>query len=207
MAKTEGEQVLSGEIPAPTASTNKFILHRAQALSRRTRNMTAADDDMHDPPFNDTIHYSSLPPKLRALILRGHSSSSNSDKTSTTIRAQKASSTSYHHHHQRSKEHRQDRSNRSGNSIKDRKVINYRDNDRDRSVLHSEEARASQAASAAQEGHWDDYASHKKRKGRHGSFTGSWETGRHQDSIGEIVSAEKDKKFNAKRIVDSWQWG
>lgn len=174
--------------------------------------MTAvADNDMpHDPSFNATIHYSSLPPKLRDLILRGHSSSTsnNSHQTSTTIRAQKASSTSYHdHHHQRSKEHRQDRSFGSGNSIQDRKVINHRDNDRNRSVLHGEEAGTSQAAGAAKEGHWDYYASHKKRKGRYGASARSREAGRHQNTIGEVVSAEKEKKFNAKRIVDNWQWG
>lgn len=206
--------MLSGEIPA-TAFTNAFILPRAQALSRTTKTAKADNDMPYDPSFNDTIHYSSIPPKLRDLILRGHSSSSNSSnsnshQTSTTIRAQKASSTSYHHH-RGSKEHRQDRSLGTGDSssnIQGREVINHhRDNDRNRSVLYSEKAGTSQAASSIQEGHWDYYASHKKRKGRYGASTRSWEAGRHQNAIGEIVSAEKEKKFNAKKIVDSWQWG
>ncbi|KAJ4388863.1 hypothetical protein N0V93_006324 [Gnomoniopsis smithogilvyi] len=195
-AKTDG--ALSEKTPT-TAFTSAHIMSRAPSL----RATTTADDGINHPSSNDIVHSTRLY-DIRALTLRGYSSS----EASATVRAQEVSSISASH--QRRPAQRQDGGIGTGNSSKDRKNINDnddRDHYRDRPVLYSEEARTSQTASATQEGRRDYHVAHKKRQGRHRAVARSREAGSHQNTIGEVVSAEKKKQFDAKKIVDGWQWG
>lgn len=167
----------------------------------RQEQLITAVDGIINTSFNDTNQSSPIH-DIRALTLRGYSKS----EASATVRAQEASTaTSFR---QKRSAERQDRGIGAGDSTQDGKDVNYhRNNHRDHPIVYSEETRISKTAGAAKEGHWDDYAPHKKRQGRHGTLTRSWETGRHQNTVGELVSAEEERWFNAGNLMDSWHWG
>lgn len=197
LAKTDGERVLFGEIPA-TAFTTAHV--KPQAPSSRPTTITAGDS--MSPPYSIDTTHSSLSHDPRSLTMKGHSTS----EAHATLRAQASPSTNSSRKKRTSQ--RQDRDIGAKDSNSSRKVIsNYSDSHRSYSIVYSKEARPSRAASASQEAWRDYHASHKKRQGHHGALARSWEAGSHQNSIGEIVSAEKKKQFDAKKIVDSWQWG
>lgn len=181
------------EAPKPAAASSKTNGERvfsgeipATALTTdhtvpwapSSKTTITADDGIRYPFSNDTA-LSSLYYDLRALTLRG---CSNSEAPVNKFRQKRAPQ-------------RQGRGIYTTSSLKDRRfIINHRDTNRDYPIVYSEETRAPKTASAAREGH-------------HGALAGSWEAGRHKINIGEVVSAEKKKRFNAKKIVDIWQWG
>lgn len=193
-AKTDGERVLFGQIPATAFTT-------AQAPSSRPT--STAGDGVSHTSLNGTS-LSALSRDVRSLTLSGHSTS----EAYATVRAQAASSSNPSR--QSRSPQRQDRgdgtSNRASASAS-QSTGNHRDNHRNYSIVYSEEARASQTTGAVQEDRRDYHTSHKKRQGRHGAHTRSREAGGHQNTLGEIISAEKEKRFDAKKVVDNWQWG
>lgn len=77
-------------------------------------------------------------------------------------------------------------------------------------VVHHQEASTSSASQAQQGGRRQRHGG-GRRKGKAAAHDDSGSRRRkadsHQKDLGAIVSAEKGKKFDAKTIIDKWQWG